>query len=82
MDEREGRLRETLGEIERLIADARENDLEVQPWLEQFAAELRSSIPDPAQASPPLAHWMRSNPAKSLRAQAHLALGALRILRD
>jgi len=82
MDEREARMRETLGEIERLIADARDNDVEVQPWLEQFADELKSSLPDPAAAGPPLAHWMRSNPGKSLKAQAHIALSALRILRD
>ena len=75
-------MRETLGEIEQLIADARENDVEVQPWLEQFAIELRSSLPDVAAASPPLAHSMRSNPAKTLKAQAHVALSALRILRD
>lgn len=82
MDEREARLRETLGEIERLIADARDNDVRVQPWLEQFAVELKSSIPDPAEEGPPLARWMRSHPAKALRAQAHVALSALRILRD
>ena len=82
MNEREARLRDTLGEIEALIADAREKDLEVQPWLEQFAVELKSSIPDPADAGAPLARRMLSNPAKSLRAQAHVALSALRILRD
>lgn len=82
MDEREASLRETLGEIERLIAGARENDIPVQPWLEQFASELKSSLPDPAGAGPPLARWMRSHPAKALKAQAHVALGALRILRD
>ena len=82
MDEREARLRDTLGEIERLIADARDNDIEIQPWLEQFAVELKSSLPDAAAAGPPLARWMRSHPAKALRAQAHVALGALRILRD
>ncbi|HYJ52952.1 MAG TPA: hypothetical protein VEW04_07250 [Allosphingosinicella sp.] len=82
MDEREARLRDTLGEIERLIADAREKDDPVQPWLEQFAVELKSSLPDPAAAGPPLARWMRSHPARALRAQAHVALSALRILRD
>jgi hypothetical protein len=81
MDEGEERLRDTLGEIERLIAAARAKDLEVQPWIDQLAVELRSSLPDPAEAGAPLARRMRSNPRKSLGAQAHIAASALNALR-
>jgi uncharacterized lipoprotein YddW (UPF0748 family) len=81
MDEGEERLRDTLGEIERLIAAARARNLEVQPWIEQLAAELKSSLPDPAEEGAPLARRMRSNPRKSLGAQAHIAVSALSALR-
>jgi hypothetical protein len=81
MDESEDRLRETLGEIERLIASARDRHVEVQPWIAQLAAELKASLPDAAEAGAPLARRMRSNPRKSLGAQAHLAASALSALR-
>ena len=81
MDEGEERLSNMLGEIERLIASARARNDEVQPWIVQVAAELRASLPTPAQSGAPLAQRMRSNPGKSLRAQGRIVAGALAALR-
>lgn len=82
MNEGEESLSNTLREIERLIAAARARNLDVQPWIEQLAAELRGSLPAPAESGAPLARRMRSNPRKSLVAQSRIAVSALAALRD
>lgn len=65
-------LRLTLEEIERLMSLAERVGAQVEPWVEQLAAELRAAVPHAAADGAAVAGRMRSNPRDSLDAQAHL----------
>jgi hypothetical protein len=80
--DRQSHLRLTLEEIERLLADAARTGVEVEAWVEQFAAELRASLPGPAQDGAAVAGRMRSNPKDSLGAQAHVDPRAIDALKS
>ena len=80
--DRQSHLRLTLEEIERMLAVAARTGVEVEPWVEQFAAELRASLPGPAQDGAALAGRMRANPRDSLDAQAHLDPRAINELKS
>lgn len=80
--DRESHLRLTLEEIERLLANAARTGVEVEAWIEQFAAELRAALPEPAKDGALVAGQMRSNPKDSLDAQAHLDAQAIKALKS
>ncbi len=77
----EKKLRLTLDEIERLMAVAARVGAPVEPWVEQLAAELRAMVPVAAEDGAIVAGRMRSNPRRSLGAQAHLDPQAVNILK-
>ena len=81
MDDRQGRLRLTLDEIERLLAVADRVGAPVEPWVEQLAAELRAALPAPVEDGARVAGRMRSNPRGSLGAQARLDPRAINLLK-
>lgn len=80
--DREEHLRLTLDEIERLLAAAERSGSAIEPWVEQLAAELRTSLPAPAQDGAAVAGRMRSNPRDSLEAQAHVDPRAITALKS
>ena len=80
--DRQDGLRLTLEEIERLLAIAARTGLEVEPWVEQLAAELRAALPAPTQDGALVAGRMRCNPKDSLDAQAHLDPQAIKALKS
>jgi ribosomal protein L12E/L44/L45/RPP1/RPP2 len=75
-------LRLTLEEIERLMLLAEREGVQVEPWVEQLAAELRAAAPAPAADGAAVAGRMRSNPRDSLGAQAHLGPSAIKALKS
>jgi hypothetical protein len=83
LDGSQDNLRVTLEEIDRLMGVARDRGVTVEPWVTEFAAELRASVPDAVAVAPEkanLALRILSDPALSLGAQAHIAASALRAL--
>lgn len=80
--DRQSGLRLALEEIERLLAIAERTGAPVEPWVEQFAAELRAAAPEPAANGAELAGRMRSNPQDSLDAQARLGPQAIKALKS
>lgn len=80
--DRQNGLRLALEEIERLLAIAERAGAPVEPWVEQFAAELRATAPEPAADGAALAGRMRSNPQDSMDAQAHLDPLAIKALKS
>lgn len=80
--DRQSGLRLTLEEIERLLTLAERTGASVEPWVEQFAAELRATVPLPAADGAALAGRMRSNPQDSLDAQGRLDPSALKALKS
>lgn len=90
MDDRERKLRLTLEEIERLLAAAERLGAPVEPWVEHLAAELRSSMPPAPPAPPPepafddgdVADRMRSDPRRSMGAQAHVDRNLIQMLKS
>lgn len=81
MSDPQGKLRLTLDEIERLLAVAARVGAPVEPWVEQLAAELRATLPGPAEDGAEVAGRMRSNPRDSMGAQAHLDAKAINVLK-
>jgi hypothetical protein len=92
VDQDPERLRRALREIEELIAEAARNGDRVDRWLEELADELRASIqpaagPAPAAFDPGeadsrrVAGRIRSDPARSIGAQARLDPRTLRLLK-
>lgn len=76
-------LRAALDEIEQLIAAAERGGSPVDPWVEQVALELRATmVEDRADSASEVAGLIRSEPARSMGAQARLAATALRILKS
>jgi hypothetical protein len=89
VDEDPDRLRRALREIEELIDEAERNGGRVDRWLRELAEELRNAVPEQqAPPSPPpvdgfrVALSMRSDPARSIGAQARLDAQALKLLKD
>ncbi len=80
--DRESGLRLTIEEIDRLLAIAARTGAPVEPWVEQFAAELRAALPGPIEDGAALAGRMRSNPRDSLDAQARLDPRAIKALKN
>jgi hypothetical protein len=74
-------LRLALEEIERLLAVAERTGAPVEPWVEQFAAELRATVPRPTADGAAVAGRMRSHPQDSLDAQARLDPQAINALK-
>jgi len=74
-------LRFTLEEIERLLAMANRIGVPVEPWVEELARDLRETRPSVARDGADLAGKMRSDPRRSLGAQASLDPRALRALK-
>lgn len=81
LSDRQSGLRLALEEIERLLAAAERTGTPVEPWVEQFAAELRATLPRPAADGAAVAGRMRSNPKNSLDAQAQLDPHAIKALK-
>ena len=83
MADKRARLRATLHEIEDLIIAAERGGAPVDPWVEQVALELRSAmVQDRSESVSEVAGMIRSEPVRSLGAQARLANTALRILKS
>lgn len=74
-------LRFTLEEIERLLAMANRIGVPVEPWVEELAHDLREPRPSAPQDGVDLAGKMRSDPRRSLGAQAGLDPRILRVLK-
>jgi hypothetical protein len=84
MDDRHTKLRLTLDEIERLMAAADAVGAAVEPWIVELAGELRATLAGGDGGlldGAGMAGRMRSDPARSLGAQAPIAARAARILK-
>lgn len=76
-------LRAALDELEALIIAAERDGTPVDPWIEQVALELRSSLArDQSESVAEVAGLIRSEPVRSLGAQSRLAAAALSILKS
>jgi hypothetical protein len=84
MDDRQTRLRLTLGEIERLMAAADQIGAPIEPWIVELAGELRATLAGAEGGlldGAGMAGRMRSDPARSLGAQSPIAARAIQVLK-
>lgn len=80
--ESEAQVRRALDEIERLLHDAAEAGILLDPWVGELAEELRAVVPAiDAAGIAKVAKRMAAEPRASLAAQGRLAAGTLRALK-
>jgi hypothetical protein len=80
---RKDHLRDTLAELERLIAKAGRSGATVETWVEQLVVELRAAMPEAArQPGEEVAYRILSDPDASIVAQAQIDPAVLQSLKQ
>jgi hypothetical protein len=80
--ENQAQARRALEEIERLVRDAQAGGVQLDPWLDELAEELRAVVPQAdAKDAAAIARRITSDPRGSLAAQGRLRSDTVQVLK-